>query len=142
MPIAKISRRHVLVGLTGVTAIAGGAGLWLVAQRVRGWRFRNAVERGTAFAPNVYLAIEPTGDVVIWLVRAEMGQGVDTALPMLVAEELDADWSRVRVERAVLDERYDYGPMATVASASVRSMWTELRRAGATARHMLMRGGG
>jgi isoquinoline 1-oxidoreductase beta subunit len=139
LAIAKVSRRQVLVGLTGATAIAGGAGLWLVSQRVRGWRWRNAVERGAAFAPSVFLAVEPGGDVVIWLVRSEMGQGVDTALPMLVAEELDADWQRVRVERAVLDQRYDYGSMATVASASIVSMWIELRRAGAAARQMLLR---
>jgi isoquinoline 1-oxidoreductase beta subunit len=138
LAIARVSRRQVLVGLTGATAVAGGAGLWLVSRRVRGWRWRNAVERGAAFAPNVFLAVEPGGDVVIWLVRSEMGQGVDTALPMLVAEELDADWQRVRVERAVLDQRYDYGSMATVASASIQSMWIELRRAGAAARQMLM----
>jgi isoquinoline 1-oxidoreductase beta subunit len=138
LAISRVSRRQILVGLTGATAVAGGAGLWLVAQRVRGWRFRNAVERGAAFAPSAFLAVEPSGDVVIWLVRAEMGQGVDTALPMLVAEELDADWQRVRVERAVLDQRYDYGSMATVASASIQSLWIELRRAGAAAREMLV----
>jgi isoquinoline 1-oxidoreductase beta subunit len=138
VPIARVTRRQILVGITGVTAIAGGSGLWLASRRVRGWRFRNAVDRGTAFAPNTFLAVEPTGDVVIWLVRAEMGQGVDTALPMLVAEELDADWSRVRVERAVPDERYDYGSMSTVASSSIRSMWIELRRAGAMARQMIL----
>jgi isoquinoline 1-oxidoreductase beta subunit len=138
VPIAKVTRRQLLVGVAGATATAGGAGLWLVSRRIRGWRYRNAVDRGTSFAPNAFLAVEPNGDVVIWLVRAEMGQGVETALPMIVAEELDADWSKVRIERAVLDGRYDYGPMTTAASASVVSMWTELRRAGATARHMLI----
>ncbi len=125
--------------MTGVAAIAGGTGLWLVVDRVRSSRFRTAVDRGAAFAPNVFLAVEPAGDVVIWLTRSEMGQGVETALPMIVAEELDADWSRVRVERAVLDQRFDYGSMMTAASSSVTSMWTELRRAGAAARHMLLR---
>lgn len=126
------------MGLAGATAVAGGGGLWLVLERVRGWRFRNPVVRGDAFAPSAYLAVEPGGEVVIWLVRSEMGQGVETALPMLIAEELDADWHRVRIERAVVDGRFDYGPMATVASASISSTWIELRRAGAAARHMLM----
>ena len=77
------------------------------------------------------------GDVVVWLTRSEMGQGVATALPMLIAEEMEADWSRVRVEQAVPGGDLDYGSMLTVASASVRSLWTELRRSGAVARHML-----
>lgn len=136
--IQKVSRRHVLLGMAGATAIAGGAGLWLVSERVKGWRFRNAAERGGAFAPSVYLAVEPAGNIVIWLVRSEMGQGVMTALPMLVAEELDADLRQVRIERAVLDGKHDYGSMATVASSSMSSLWVELRRAGATARHMLV----
>lgn len=75
--------------------------------------------------------------MVIWLTRSEMGQGVSTALPMIVAEELEADWSQVRVEQAIADGEFDYGSMLTVASSSVGSLWIELRRAGATARHML-----
>ena len=67
-----------------------------------------------------------------------MGQGVNTALPMLIAEELEADWSRIRVEQAVAGDEYDYGQLFTAASSSVTSLWVELRRAGAVARHMLV----
>ncbi|MCC5869157.1 MAG: xanthine dehydrogenase family protein molybdopterin-binding subunit [Gammaproteobacteria bacterium] len=137
--VLRVTRRRLLVGAAGAVAVAGGAGLWLtVGKRLTDQRFRNAVDRGDAFAPSVYLAVQPDGEVVIWLTRSEMGQGVATALPLIIAEELDADWSRVRVEQAVADSRYDYGPMATVASSSVSSQWIELRRAGAAARHMLM----
>ena len=138
MAVVKISRRQLLVGATGMTALAGGAGLWLGIRKIDSWRFRKSVKRGTAFAPSVYLAIEPDGRVVIWLTRSEMGQGVATSLPMLVAEELDADWSRVHVEHAVAGDDYDYGSLFTAASSSVTSLWTELRRAGATARQMLV----
>jgi isoquinoline 1-oxidoreductase subunit beta len=138
MAVMKITRRQLLLGTGGAVAVAGASGLWLGVQRLGDRRFRHAVARGDAFAPNVFLAIEPTGDVVIWLTRAEMGQGVATALPLIIAEELDADWDRVRVEQAIAEDAYDYGRMLTVASASVRSQWTELRRAGAAARQMLL----
>lgn len=141
--VFRITRRRLLLGAGGAVAVVGAAGLWLgvgrrLSARLTDQRFRTAADRDGAFAPSVYLAVQPDGEVVIWLTRAEMGQGVATALPLIIAEELDADWSRVRVEQAVAEEDYDFGPMATVASASVRSQWTELRRAGATARHMLI----
>ncbi len=94
--------------------------------------------RGTpAFSPNVFLQVDPNGDVTIWLARSDMGQGVRTALPMIVADELDADWSRVRVVQA--DAHPDrFGRMMTVGSTSVRNgAWLPLRRAGAAAREML-----
>src|SRR5215471_14876677 len=50
------------------------------------------------FAPNAWIRIDPSGAITIIVDRSEMGQGVDTALPMLIAEELDADWSSIRVE--------------------------------------------
>ena len=64
-----------------------------------------------------------------------MGQGVRTALAMILAEELDADWARVTVKQADFDTKY--GDMTTGGSASVRSSWDPLRKAGATARDML-----
>jgi CO/xanthine dehydrogenase Mo-binding subunit len=94
--------------------------------------------RAAPFAPNVFLRIDPGGDVTILVARSDMGQGVRTALPMIVADELDADWSRVRVEQA--DGHPDrYGRMMTVGSSSVRGgAWLPLRRAGAAAREMLV----
>ena len=138
MAISRITRRQLLIGAGGIVVTAGAAGLWLGVDRVLDKRFRNAVERGGAFAPNVYLAVTPEDEVVIWLTRSEMGQGVNTALPMLIAEEMDADWSRIRVEQAVSGEQYEYGRLFTAASSSVSSLWTELRRAGAVARSMLV----
>src|SRR5690242_21025728 len=66
-----------------------------------------------------------------------MGQGARTAIAMLVAEELEADWERVRVEQADLDEAR-YGPQYAGGSAVVRTSWTPLRQAGAAARMMLV----
>lgn len=94
--------------------------------------------RAQPFAPSVYLAVDRDGAVTIWLTRSEMGQGVATALPMIIAEEMDADFRTVRVEQAVLDGNHDYGKLLTAASASIQSNWIELRRAGAAARQMLI----
>jgi CO/xanthine dehydrogenase Mo-binding subunit len=90
------------------------------------------------FQPNAFLRIDPSGEVTITVARADMGQGVRTALPMIVAEELDADWSQVRITQAdAHPERY--GRMMTVGSTSVRNgAWLPLRRAGAAAREMLV----
>lgn len=97
-----------------------------------------AGEAANGFQPNAFLRIDPDGSVTIWSARSDMGQGVRTALPMLVAEELDADWSAVRVVQA--DAHPDaYGRQMTVGSGSVRGgSWMALRRAGATARHLLV----
>lgn len=116
-------------------ALAGG-GL-LIAIYAPDARGQGAGE-GAPFAPNASLRIDPSGDVTITVARSDMGQGVRTALPMVVAEELDADWSRVRIVQA--DAHPDkYGRMMTVGSTSVRGgAWMPLRRAGAAAREMLV----
>jgi isoquinoline 1-oxidoreductase beta subunit len=95
-----------------------------------------------AFAPNAWLRVETDGVVTVLVDRSEMGQGVLTALPMLVAEELDADWTEVRVEQAPANEVY-YNPafegnQVTGGSTSVRTAWMPLREAGAKARAMLV----
>ena len=81
--ITKLDRRD-FVKLGVIT----GAGLLL------GVRLPDRRTAGStaAFAPNVFLRIDPAGDVTIWVARSDMGQGVRTALPMIVADELDADW--------------------------------------------------
>ena len=88
------------------------------------------------FAPNAYIEIDPGGEVRLWAARSEMGQGVRTSLVMILAEELDADWARVKVVQADFDAKY--GDMTTGGSMSVRSSWDPLRKAGATARAMLV----
>jgi len=86
--------------------------------------------------PSVYLGINP--DCTVWIVasRAEMGTTSRTTLPLIVADELDADWKRVRIEQAIGDERY--GDQNTDGSHSVRSFYNAMREAGATARFMLI----
>src|ERR1700704_301880 len=89
--------------------------------------------------PNVYLAIDTDGTVYLIAHRSEMGSGSKTALPRIVADELDADWARVKIVQAPGDEKY--GDQDTDGSHSVRSFFDILRESGATARLMLVRAG-
>src|SRR5262249_52388557 len=84
--------------------------------------------------PNAWLRIEPDGAVHVILAKTEFGQGATTGIAMLVAEELDADWSRVEVEIQVPDGRRSMG---TGGSTSLSSTWTPARTAAAQAREML-----
>ena len=87
---------------------------------------------------NAFLAIGPDGSILIRSPHQEMGQGAITALPMIVAEELECDWSKVKVEYASparnLRDNNVYGPMTTVGSRGVRTSWQMLLQAGASAR--------
>lgn len=141
MAITKVTRRQLLIGATGTVAVAGASGLWLAMDRVNNMRFRKPVDRDGAFAPNAYLAIATSGQITIWVPRSEMGQGISTALPMLIAEELDADWRDVRIEQAVAGPGIDYGQHFTAASSSISGEFIMFRRAGATARAMLLDAG-
>jgi isoquinoline 1-oxidoreductase subunit beta len=114
--LAKAAARGVTTGVPGTTALSIDA---------------------TAFHPSVFLGIQPDGTVLIVAHRTEMGNGVRTSLPRIVADELDADWSRVRVIQGDGDERY--GSQDTDGSHSVREFFDTLREAGATARLMLVR---
>jgi isoquinoline 1-oxidoreductase beta subunit len=91
----------------------------------------------TTFHPSIFLGIQPDGTVLIVAHRTEMGNGVRTSLPRIVADELDADWSRVEVIQGDGDERY--GSQDTDGSHSVREFFDRLRETGATARLMLVR---
>ena len=86
--------------------------------------------------PSVYLGIDPDGTVWIVASRSEMGTTSRTTLPLVVADELDADWKRVRIEQAIGDKRY--GDQNTDGSHSIRSYYDAMRDAGATARFMLI----
>lgn len=135
--LRKVTRRDLLVAASGA-AVAGASGLLLgfaAGTRRERWN-KNVPPRPQPFSPNVFLAIDEAGLVTIWLTRTEMGQGVMTALPMLVAEELEADFRRVRVELAFAGRQF--GNQVTATSSSVRDSWDELRRAGAAAREMLV----
>ena len=134
----KLNRREFLK----VSAAAGG-GL-LIGLHLPG-RLDAATDQTAAeFVPNAFLRIAPDNTVTVISKHLEMGQGVYTGLPTIVADELDADWSQIRVEAAPADATR-YGNLAwggtsqgTGGSTSVTNSWEQLRRAGATARAMLI----
>jgi isoquinoline 1-oxidoreductase beta subunit len=88
------------------------------------------------FNPTAFIAIDPTGLVTIVAHRSEMGQGIRTALPMVVADELEADWSRVHVSQAIGDEA-TYGGQNTDGSRGMRHFLLPMRQMGAAVRQML-----
>ena len=90
----------------------------------------------TSVTPAAYLRLDDTGTVTVICHRSEMGQGIRTSVAMIVADELDADWSKVKVEQAVGDEK-TYGSQNTDGSRSIRDFYTALREAGATGRALL-----
>jgi isoquinoline 1-oxidoreductase beta subunit len=135
METLQTSRRTFLK-TGGAAALTIGFALPLAAGRVGA-----AAPAKAAFAPNAWLRITPDNRVTVICASAEMGQGVLTAIPMLVAEELDADWKQVRVEQAPVDQAYNnpaFGMQATGGSTTVRAHWQPLRTAGAAAREMLV----
>ncbi len=128
------SRRRFLE-TSGAAALVVGFALPAVAGRAL------AADPAAVFSPNAYLRITPDNRVIVVCGSAEMGQGVLTAIPMLLAEELDADWSKVSVEQAPVDKAYAnpmFGMQATGGSTTVRAHWEPLRKAGAAAREMLV----
>ena len=93
------------------------------------------------FAPNAFLRIGSDNSVTVICGSVDMGQGVLTAIPMLVSEELDADWQTVHVEQSPADKAYNnplFGMQATGGSTTVRAFWEPMRKAGAAARQMLV----
>ena len=135
METLQTSRRAFLK-TGGAAALTIGFALPLAGGRVDA-----ASPARKAFAPNAWLRITPDNRVTVICASAEMGQGVLTAIPMLVAEELDADWKQVRVEQAPVDQAYNnpaFGMQATGGSTTVRAHWQPLRTAGAAAREMLV----
>lgn len=136
MNVSRPSRRAFL--RTG--AAAGGA--LVVGALIPGCGREPLPPPAAPFAPNAWVRITQDGWVTVVVDRSEMGQGVATALPMLVAEELDADWSKVRFEFAPAHPAYAnplFGAaQLTGGSSSVRAAWQPLREAGAKARAMLV----
>ena len=134
-PITNVSRRGFLTGLMGKGAFLLAVRyvpekLW--AQPVPGtYRADSAI-----LHPNIFLGIDSDGTVYIVAHRSEMGTTTRTSLPMVVADELDADWKRVKIEQAIGDERF--GDQSTDGSYSIRSFFDVMRQAGATGRTMLI----
>jgi isoquinoline 1-oxidoreductase subunit beta len=126
--MSPISRRQFLAG--GAVA---GTGL-VLAFYLPHHGLRSTEEH--EFAPNAYLHIAPDGKITVVVARSEMGQGVRTALPMILAEELDANWNDIVIEQAGASTLF--GDQTTGGSASVRTTWDPMRQAGAAAREMLV----
>src|SRR5581483_11339748 len=124
--MTPLSRRDFLT-----VGAAAGAGLVIGFYLPHG-----SSKSGDMFAPNAYLKIAPDGKVTIVVARSEMGQGVRTSLPMILAEELEADWKQIAIEQAGASTLY--GDQTTGGSASVRTTWDPMRKAGAAAREMLI----
>jgi isoquinoline 1-oxidoreductase subunit beta len=134
--IENVSRRRFLTG--GV--IATGAlvlGVRFYSKLSSGDRLPHDTNADRAkLHPSVYLGIDPDGTVWIVASRSEMGTTSRTTLPLVVADELDADWKRVKIEQAIGDKRY--GDQNTDGSHSIRSYYDAMRIAGASARFMLI----
>jgi isoquinoline 1-oxidoreductase beta subunit len=126
----RTRREFITVGL----AATGGL---LVAMRAEGSTPQGGqAPDARAPFPIHYVQIDPDDRVLIWSAQPEMGEGTKTSLPMLIAEELDADWTLVRVDDAPLDAKY--GGQGVGGSDAIRSDWDRLRRVGATARALLI----
>ena len=127
----QVNRRHFLQ----LGALAGG-GLALALYEQRpllaqgGWR-------GPDLSPRAFIHIPPSGPITIMAKNPEIGQGVRTSLPMMIAEELDVAWSQVRVEQAMLDQAV-YGGQAAGGSMSTPLNWDPLRRVGAAGRALMI----
>ena len=134
VPTTGVSRRGFMKG--------AGAGLVLGFTVVGGGRMARAAGLPQAAQqPNAFLRIAPDNTVTVIVNRLEFGQGVQTALPMLIAEELDADWSQVRGTLAPAGEAYKdpaFGIQITGGSGSVAHSWVQYRQIGAKARAMLV----
>ena len=104
--------------------------------------FKNKLLAGNAvsdiaFNPNAWITVRPDNTVTISVAESEMGQGVWTSLPMIIAEEMELDWSKVQVIQAPVDKDR-FGKQGTGGSTSIRSSWKKLREAGAVAKEMLL----
>ena len=139
---SAVSRRGFLK-----TSVTAAGGLMLAWHPLPAVFAANSEQSGPA-ALGYFVRIEPDGTTVIGARGCEIGQGVKTSLPMLIAEELDADWSKVRVEQMPYGlvpsneapgVAAKYGPQGAGGSTSVSDGWADLRQAGARARAMLVR---
>jgi isoquinoline 1-oxidoreductase beta subunit len=136
--IENLGRRGFLKGMLGAGAFVLSV-RWIPEEMFGSESSAGAFDKMTSapLRPNVYLAIDTDGTAYVIAHRSEMGSGSRTALPRIVADELDADWARVKIVQAIGDEKY--GDQDTDGSHSVRSFFDTLRESGATARLMLVR---
>jgi isoquinoline 1-oxidoreductase beta subunit len=133
-----ISRRNFLQG-----SLAAAGMTIAVSITPFGIKLLNAKELEKAvFAPGAFFEVTSDNLVTVSIPNSEMGQGVRTALAMIVADELEADWSQIRVKQAPAGDAFKspvFGAQVTVGSASVRGFYEPLRKAGAAGRMMLVK---
>ena len=134
MNSAPVDRREFLKGLaaTGLVIVVSASGCRGIEETFR----RAPRGTGATWTPAAYLVIGDDGTVTVICHRSEMGQGIRTSIAMVVADELEAEWGRVKVEQARGDEE-TYGSQNTDGSRSIRDFYLPLRQAGALARMML-----
>src|ERR1700733_14769222 len=133
-----VSRRSLLT--------AGLAGGFVLAFHLPVRAFNEPVqppdETAGKFAPNAFIRIDDSGKTTLVMPQVEMGQGVYTSIPMILAEELDADFSQVTLEHAPPSDKFygnpAFGIQVTGNSNSIRAFWKPLRQAAANARAMLV----
>src|SRR6516165_4520243 len=134
--LANVSRRFVLKGFVASGALVVGTG-FVPHRALAGWLTgADKMPHGTVSDPHVFVSIDPSGLVTIIASRSEMGTGSRTSLPMVVADEMEADWQRVRVAQAPGDEA-KYGNQDTDGSRSLRHFVQPMRQCGAAMRLML-----
>ena len=132
----KVDRREFLQ-----SAAAGVTGLVIGFYLPNRLGARAAAAEALTFAPNAWIRIGTDDTVTLVIDKSEMGQGVSTSLSMLIAEELECDWKKIRTVFAPAAKEYAnpiFGMQGTGGSTSVRGMWTPLQKAGAQAREMLI----
>jgi isoquinoline 1-oxidoreductase beta subunit len=135
--VTNLSRR----GFLKAGAIAGGGLVLGVYLPQLNGRAHGAEEKFTRFQPNAFVRIGADDSITVLINHSEMGQGTMTSLALLVAEELDADWKKIRAEHAGVDPAYNhvaFGMQMVGGSTSTWTEWERLRKAGATARAMLI----
>src|SRR3984885_4999808 len=133
------SRRDFLITMTGAGALLGYARSSLAAVELLTSATQRASSASELFEPTIWYGINPSGEVTVNIIRAEMGQHVGTALARIVADELEADWGKVRI--VAVDSDPKWGEMVTGGSWSVWQSFPVLSRAGAAGRIALIEEG-
>jgi len=135
---SRVARRDFL---KSSAAIGGGLCIAAYIPELAARQLENSPADGSVFAPNAFVRIAPDDSVTVIANHSEMGQGIYTSLPMLLNEELEADWSKIKVEAAPVDAAYNhtvFGLQMTGGSTTTPSEWERFRKMGAMARLMLV----